>query len=249
MVALRLAATGVTQSSDSRLVVLVAVCNVVVRLGLAQVLRNEGHEVVPATTPAHGAPTGVPQPQAVLVCADECDMLATVEALERRARSVGVVCVVSGHAAEALGVARRLIASGAVRGFNCLPLVGALSAADVSAALRRAAAGELVLDLTLLTSLMSDDPQDPAPRRRPRLTRREREVLELTALGYRNSTIAEVLVISERAVEKTLNGIYHKLDLAGDERLNRRVAAARLWLEQPAAPARRTAADSRYPVT
>lgn len=64
------------------------------------------------------------------------------------------------------------------------------------------------------------------------LTQREREVLGEMAKGKRNATIAEALVISERAVEKHANSIFAKLGLSNAADLNRRVAAVLLFLQR-----------------
>ncbi len=65
-----------------------------------------------------------------------------------------------------------------------------------------------------------------------RLTPREREVLAEMAKGKRNASIAESLVISERAVEKHANSIFAKLGLSDAADLNRRVAAVLLFLQR-----------------
>ncbi len=48
----------------------------------------------------------------------------------------------------------------------------------------------------------------------PELTNREREVLELIALGVANSKIAEKLVISEKTVRNHITSIFSKLQVA-----------------------------------
>lgn len=63
-----------------------------------------------------------------------------------------------------------------------------------------------------------------------RLTPRELEVLERVAEGRTNAAIADDLVLTERAVEKHLNSIFSKLDLALEENVNKRVRAVILWL-------------------
>ena len=63
-----------------------------------------------------------------------------------------------------------------------------------------------------------------------RLTDREREVLETVAAGLSNAGIAEKLFLSERAVEKHINSIFTKLDLAPETDTNRRVLAVLVYL-------------------
>lgn len=62
------------------------------------------------------------------------------------------------------------------------------------------------------------------------LTPRELETLALVAEGRSNADIAEVLVLTKRAVEKHVGAIFAKLDLGDPERVSRRVMAALLYL-------------------
>lgn len=73
---------------------------------------------------------------------------------------------------------------------------------------------------------------EPAPAPRvPGLTARESEVLGLLASGASNAGIAAQLVISERTVDAHLRSVFVKLDLGQDGGSNRRVQAARIWLQ------------------
>jgi DNA-binding NarL/FixJ family response regulator len=62
------------------------------------------------------------------------------------------------------------------------------------------------------------------------LTPRERDVLAEVAQGKSNAAIAQSLVLTKRAVEKHINAIFAKLDLARPEDVSRRVKAALLFL-------------------
>ncbi|WP_341716947.1 helix-turn-helix transcriptional regulator [Micromonospora sp. FIMYZ51] len=63
------------------------------------------------------------------------------------------------------------------------------------------------------------------------LTARECEVLAALAEGASNAGIAAQLVVSERTVDAHLRAIFVKLDLTPGGTTNRRVQAARIWLE------------------
>ena len=63
------------------------------------------------------------------------------------------------------------------------------------------------------------------------LTPREHDVLALMAEGRSNQAIADVLVISGRAVEKHVSSIFTKLDLPPAESDHRRVLAVLRHLE------------------
>src|SRR3954451_19793071 len=61
------------------------------------------------------------------------------------------------------------------------------------------------------------------------LTAREREVLAEIAQGKSNAGIAKSLVLTKRAVEKHINSIFMKLDLAEAQDVSKRVKAALLF--------------------
>ena len=62
------------------------------------------------------------------------------------------------------------------------------------------------------------------------LTPRESEVLAGIARGLSNTAIAEELVLTKRAVEKHINAIFMKLNLATAEDVSKRVRAALMFL-------------------
>jgi len=65
-----------------------------------------------------------------------------------------------------------------------------------------------------------------------RLSQRETEVLAELASGKSNAAIAEVVFLSERAVEKNINSIFTKLDLFPERESNRRVRAVLFYLAE-----------------
>jgi DNA-binding NarL/FixJ family response regulator len=106
--------------------------------------------------------------------------------------------------------------------------------ADVEAltdAVRRVGGGGSALDPEVVSQMLGrrrdDDPLE-------QLTPREREVLGLMAEGRSNGAIAAELVVSERAVEKHVTGIFSKLDLGASSEDHRRVLAVLRFLDQPA---------------
>jgi DNA-binding NarL/FixJ family response regulator len=105
--------------------------------------------------------------------------------------------------------------------------------ADVGAltdAVRRVGAGGSALDPEVVSQMLgrrrNDDPLE-------QLTPREREVLGLMAEGRSNGAIAAELVVSERAVEKHVTGIFAKLELGASSEDHRRVLAVLHFLDQP----------------
>ena len=64
------------------------------------------------------------------------------------------------------------------------------------------------------------------------LTDREREVLGHMAQGENNAAIAKSLFLTERAVEKHINSVFHKLDLTEEPDVHRRVMAVLAFLRE-----------------
>lgn len=92
---------------------------------------------------------------------------------------------------------------------------------------RRVGEGGSALDPEVVSHLLgrrrNDDPLED-------LTERERQVLALMAEGRSNRAIADELVVTERAVEKHVTGIFSKLDLPPAPHDHRRVLAVLTFL-------------------
>ena len=101
--------------------------------------------------------------------------------------------------------------------------------AELSAAIRRVAAGGSVLDPSVVDALI-DGRASNAPSVLDRLTEREREVLAEMATGGSNAAIGANLFISPRSVEKHIGSIFTKLDLPETDDVNRRVRAVLVYL-------------------
>jgi DNA-binding NarL/FixJ family response regulator len=100
---------------------------------------------------------------------------------------------------------------------------------DFCAAVKRVAEGGSALDPTVVSQLVGrrrrDDPVSD-------LTPRETEVLELMAEGRSNQAIGERLFITPRAVEKHVTSIFGKLGLAAAAEDHRRVLAVLAYLNR-----------------
>lgn len=95
-------------------------------------------------------------------------------------------------------------------------------------ALHRVAGGQAVIDPEVVTQLFVHHKADEAL---STLSPREREVLALMAEGLGNAAIAKQLFVTEGAVHKHIRSIFGKLDLAPDDRSDRRVAAVLRYLD------------------
>jgi DNA-binding NarL/FixJ family response regulator len=98
-------------------------------------------------------------------------------------------------------------------------------------ALTEVAKGGSVLDPKIVEALVSaKDRMAHSPL--ATLTEREREVLEHMAQGKNNAAIAKSLFLTERAVEKHINSLFHKLDLSEEVDVHRRVKAVLAFLRE-----------------
>ncbi len=99
---------------------------------------------------------------------------------------------------------------------------------ELARALREVVAGRSLVDPRVVDRLVTARvDKDPGLER---LTPRERQILAMIAEGRSNNAIAETLMVTKRAVERHINGIFLKLDLGEASDVNRRVKAALLYL-------------------
>jgi len=98
-------------------------------------------------------------------------------------------------------------------------------------ALREVSRGGSVLDPKVVEALVSaKDRMAHSPL--AQLTDREREVLSHMAQGENNAAIAHSLFLTERAVEKHINSLFHKLGLTEEPDVHRRVMAVLAFLRE-----------------
>jgi DNA-binding NarL/FixJ family response regulator len=96
-------------------------------------------------------------------------------------------------------------------------------------ALNEVARGGSVLDPKIVEALVAAK-EHLAHSPLGRLTDREREVLAHMAQGQNNAAIASSLFLTERAVEKHINSLFHKLELTEEPAVHRRVMAVLAFL-------------------
>ncbi len=98
-------------------------------------------------------------------------------------------------------------------------------------ALGEVARGGSVLDPKVVEALVAaKDRMAHSPL--AQLTDREREVLSHMAQGENNAAIAASLFLTERAVEKHINSLFHKLGLTEEPDVHRRVMAVLAFLRE-----------------
>jgi len=148
-------------------------------------------------------------------------------AREIRAELPGVAVLVLSQYVE-VAYARELLAESA-EGLGYLLKDRVADVDTLADAVRRVGGGGSVLDPDVVSQMLGRGRrEDPLAQLSPR----EREVLALMAEGRTNAAIAAELVVTERAIEKHVTGIFAKLDLVagGDE--HRRVLAVLRFLDQ-----------------
>jgi DNA-binding NarL/FixJ family response regulator len=100
---------------------------------------------------------------------------------------------------------------------------------EVVRALNEVAKGGSVLDPKVVETLVAaKERMSHSPL--AKVTEREREVLEHMAQGKNNASIAKSLFLTERAVEKHINSLFHKLGLTEETDVHRRVMAVLAFL-------------------
>lgn len=211
--------------------IVIAEDSVLLRAGLERLLADAGHEVV----------AGVGDADALLVAvAEHAPDLALVDvrmppthtdegvraALTLRRRSPEVrILVLSQYVEERYATE---LLSGETAGIGYLLKERVADVRDFVDAVARVGAGGTVLDPEVVQQLLARSRRrDPLAT----LTPRETEVLGLMAEGRSNTAIANLLVVSEGAVEKHVSNIFAKLDLAASSTDHRRVLAVLRYLE------------------
>jgi DNA-binding NarL/FixJ family response regulator len=213
--------------------IVIAEDDALLREGLALLLRAEQLDVVAATDSpaAFLAAVDAHRPDVAIV---DVRMPPThtdegiVAAVEARRRQPGLaVLVLSAYVEQAF--ATDLLAGGADRlGYLLKERVGRVE--EFLGALHRVAGGGTAIDPEVVGQLLARSRPDSGL---GRLSPRERDVLALMAEGLGNTAIAARLFVTEGAVHKHIRSIFAKLDLAPDDRADRRVTAVLRYLDDP----------------
>jgi DNA-binding NarL/FixJ family response regulator len=210
--------------------IVIAEDSVLLRAGITRLLADAGEEVIAAVGDAAQLVVAVERHQPDLAIVDvRMPPSFTDEgiraALDIRSRwpQVGIL-VLSQYVEERYAV-DLLAGDTAKLGYLLKDRVADVS--DFVDAVRRVGSGGTALDPEVVAQLLARSRRrDPLER----LTAREREVLGLMAEGRTNAAIAQLLVVSDGAVEKHVRSIFTKLDLPPTEHDHRRVLAVLQWL-------------------
>lgn len=210
---------------------MIAEDSVLLRAGLERLLADAGHEVVAGVGDADALLTAVAEHAPDLALVDvrmppthTDEGVRAALTLRRRSPEVRIL-VLSQYVEERYATE---LLSGETAGIGYLLKERVADVRDFVDAVARVGAGGTVLDPEVVQQLLAR-----ARRRDPlaTLTPRETEVLGLMAEGRSNTAIANLLVVSEGAVEKHVSNIFAKLDLAASSTDHRRVLAVLRYLE------------------
>ncbi len=212
--------------------VVIAEDHVLLRDGLARLLRDNDIEVVAAVGDGDALVREVVARRPDLAVVD-IRLPPTFRdeglraALEVRRQVPGTAVLVISQYVEPTYAAELLADRGGGIGYLLKDRV--MHVADFLEAVRRVAAGGTALDPDVVAQLFSRRRQDGPIER---LTPREHEVLGLMAEGRSNAGIAEALVLTVGAVEKHVQSILSKLDLPQSAGDHRRVLAVLAYLQE-----------------
>ena len=216
-----------------RVTVALADDNLIVREGIAQILRaRDGIEVVASCADRASLEAAIEREHPDVVITDirmppthTDEGIQLAAELRERHPAMGVV-VLSNYAE--VGYATALMETGSA-GRAYLLKERVHHQAQLLSAIESVAAGGSVMDPKIVEPLVA---ARASAARSPlgELTSRELEVLGEIAEGKSNAAIAGELFLTKRAVEKHINSIFLKLNLADAEDVSKRVKATLLFL-------------------
>jgi DNA-binding NarL/FixJ family response regulator len=212
--------------------VVIADDNLIVRDGLAALLREAGVDVAAQVGGVDDLLAEVERHDPDVAIVDvRMPPTHTDEGLRAahtiRARHPGVGILILSQFVE-VGIVNRLVTQSA-EGLGYLLKDRLTELEDFIATLHRVADGGSALDPKVLAELLATAPVDEPL---AALTQREREVLALVAEGRTNRGIAERMVITEGSVQKYVTSIFGKLGLPAGDADHRRVLSVLAYLQR-----------------
>ena len=214
----------------ARVRVVIADDSLLVREGIASLLRRAGFDVVAEASTgdevvelvdAHTPDIAIVDIRMPPTQTDEG--LRAAHEIRARHPRIGIV-ILSQHVE--VGIAMRLLAE-TPEGLGYLLKDRVTAIEDFTSTLRRVAAGGSAFDPKVIDRMLASR-RDEGPL--SALSAREREVLSLIAEGLSNRAVADRLVITEGAVQKHVRAVFAKLGLAPGDEAHRRVLAVLTYL-------------------
>ena len=213
--------------------VIIAEDEVLLREGIARILGEEGYQVV--------ALAGNPDDLIGKVAAHRPDMVVTdirmppgftdeglIAAQQIRGDFPDTAIIVLSQHVDTAG-AVDLLAGGA-GGIGYLLKRRVMNLTEFLDAVHRVAAGGSAIDPEVISAMVRREVRDNQDEGIAALTPRRLQVLELMAQGYSNARIARELVVTEKAVARSIALIFQTLGLPPDPDDHRRVLAVMRYL-------------------
>ncbi len=168
------------------------------------------------------------QPEVVLLGVRVLDeaVIQVMSALRQAMPQLGFVVLASLSSRDGLQALRAFIRTHKA-GCAYVPKGTIDSTRQLSQVISSVAEGRLLLDQSAMEGMMTS--QDSTGSQLKELSARELEVLGLMAKGLRNVTIAEMLCLEPKTVERHINNLYSKLPEVSDSK-HPRVHAVTLYL-------------------
>jgi DNA-binding NarL/FixJ family response regulator len=218
--------------------VVIADDSLLVREGIASLLRRAGFEVAAEAASPDELHTAVDEHRPDIAIVDvRMPPTHTEEGLEAareiRARHPQTAIVILSQHVE-VGIAMRVLVENPER-LGYLLKDRVVDVEDFAATLRHVAAGGSALDPQIVSQLLAGD-RDDGPL--AALTPREREVLELIAEGRSNKGIGERLEVSTGVVQKHVGSLFAKLGIPDSDDDHRRILAVLTFLRSLGASTR-----------
>jgi DNA-binding NarL/FixJ family response regulator len=216
--------------------VVIADDNLLVREGIASLLRRAGIEVAAEAASPDELLRAVDEHEPDVAIVDirmppthTDEGLRAAQEIRARRPATGIV-ILSQHVE--VGTAAQLLAARPERlGYLLKDRVTDIE--DFTGTLRRVVGGGTAIDPQIVSRLLASA-RDDGPLNS--LSAREHEVLALVAEGRSNKAIGDRLDISQRAVQKHVTSIFAKLGLESDEEDNRRILAVLAYLRADRSP-------------
>jgi DNA-binding NarL/FixJ family response regulator len=204
---------------------------VILREGLARLLREAGFDVVGLAGDGDELLDLVERARPEVVIVDirmppthTDEGLRAAKAIRQKWPAIGIF-VLSQHVNARYAIE---LLSACTDGVGYLLKERVSDLAELSASVERVGHGASVLDPEVVSQLIGRPRSSHNPLER--LTDREREVLALMAEGRSNKAIAELLFVSENTVEKHVKNIFSTLALSQSPDDHRRVLAVLTYL-------------------
>lgn len=159
------------------------------------------------------------------------DIVEELEVLRDQFPRLAIVLLAGSYGVQVMRRLRefagRLVVNGRSCGYAFLLKYSVDSIGQLVEVVHAVGQGRIILDPAIMGGFIGEDVGSSLLKE---LTARELEILSWMAKGYKNTTIAELLCLEPKTVERHINHIYSKLNTTFDESQQARVQTVLLYL-------------------